>query len=83
MKLEFVTPEGGKGVGLACLHVTQGEAIALIHSLTNQILAKSPNGGRLESILDDGSYFTVAVTTQFESTRALTAAFEEFLRKEK
>ena len=83
MKLEIVNPEENRGTGVTCLHVTQDEAIALIQSLTNQILEKSPNSGRLETKLDDGSYFTVAVTTRFESTRELTAAFEEFLRKEK
>ena len=41
--------------------VSKKEALALIASLTKQLLEENPNTGRLESRVD-GGYFTIGVT---------------------
>lgn len=47
---------------LCFVTVNQEEALRLIQSLTNQLVSKSPNGGRLEShCTGDVKEFTVVV----------------------
>lgn len=46
MKVELVNLDPGK---LCAVYVNRREAVQLIQSLTNQLLAGSPNSGRLES----------------------------------
>ncbi len=43
------------------LRVTRHEALTLIQSLSNQMLAKNPNSGRAEFVTEEGEYFSVAV----------------------
>lgn len=43
------------------VRVSKNEAIQLINSLTNQLLANSANSGRLETTTVDGQYFSIAV----------------------
>jgi hypothetical protein len=50
---------GGPGY---MLQLSEEEAIKTIQSLTNQLVAKSPNTGRWETKLDSDEWFSVAVT---------------------
>lgn len=43
------------------IRITVSEAHALIKSLSSQLLADSPNVGRLESYSDKEEYFSIAV----------------------
>jgi hypothetical protein len=45
--------------------VTRGEALALISSLSEQMLANSPNAGRAEFSTNKGEYFSVAVVPEW------------------
>ncbi len=49
MKLEIVRPNSNPYHRLGIIYVTKMEALCLIRSLTNQLVANDPNVGRLES----------------------------------
>ena len=49
-----------KGKGLF-VRISRTDAIKLIHSLSEQIIANSPNVGRWEPITKEGKEFTIAV----------------------
>ena len=57
------------------IEVSKREAYALIQSLTNQLLAESPNVGRLESRVKnehggEGGYLTIAIVEENNGTRS-------------
>lgn len=59
MEVNLYNTKPGK---LCFIRVTEGEALQLIQSLTNQLLAKNPNSGRLEShCTGDVTEMTIAV----------------------
>jgi hypothetical protein len=61
MKLELAST--ADRVTLGVLYVDRREALALISSLTNQLIDGCPNGRRLESRCHGGAdEFTIAVT---------------------
>ena len=52
---------------LCFVYVTRDTALALIESLSHQLLTGSPNSGRLESrAKGDATDFTIAVVNQLE-----------------
>lgn len=53
----------GKKPNKVCfIRATEHEALLLIQSLTNQLISKNPNSGRLESFCDgDVAEMTIAV----------------------
>ena len=55
---ELGTHNGGKVV---LLSVSPNEALQLIRSLSNQLAEDFANAGRLETYLEDGRDFTIAV----------------------
>jgi hypothetical protein len=60
MLVNICDHERGK---LGFVYVNPREAIGIIRSLSNQLLARSPNAGRLESRCEGGlSELTIAVT---------------------
>ncbi len=54
---------GKAGERWTIVEVTPGEAIELVESLAKQ-LRQGPNVGRLETRLEEGGRFTIAVTEQ-------------------
>jgi hypothetical protein len=46
------------------IYVSEGEAISIINSLTNQMVNESSNSGRLETYLKDGRNFSIAVNAK-------------------
>ena len=46
--------------------VNKREALGLIRSLTNQMIADNPNVGRAETFTENGEYFSVFVTEENE-----------------
>lgn len=48
------------------VRVSKKEALAIIASLTKQLIEENPNIGRLESRTDDG-YFTIGVTEDLDN----------------
>lgn len=51
--------------GILIIHMNHDEALETIKSLSSQLLSKSPNTGRVETILkDDGRDFSIAVTRE-------------------
>ena len=51
----------GAGSYWNTLHLTSSEALRLIRSLTNQLVAGDANAGREETKLDNGEWFTAFV----------------------
>jgi hypothetical protein len=43
------------------LRVSESEALSLISSMSQQMVNKNPNAGRLESYTINGEYFTISV----------------------
>jgi len=55
------TVDGMKGM---MVRVNFEEALALIKSLSSQILSRDPNSDRVESTTDEGEYFSISVNSK-------------------
>lgn len=53
--------ETGHGGSVLMVRMTVDEAIKTIHSLSAQVISRSPNVGRWEHITEDGIDFSIAV----------------------
>lgn len=58
------------------LRISREEAVKLIASMCNQIDANNPNNGRLESITDDGEYFSISVICKDQTTKQCLKNFK-------
>jgi len=57
-----------KGMGFM-LDVNEREAIAIINSLSEQLLTGSPNSGRKEFFTEEGEYFSIGVHKETEKKK--------------
>jgi len=65
-----------KGKNSFMLRISREEAIKLIASMCNQIDVNNPNEGRLESITDDGEYFSISVICKDQTTKECLKTFK-------
>lgn len=63
MKLDKHTPKSPEDHSYM-LKVTPPEALQLIQSLSNQLVAKNCNTGRAEYTTESGEYFSIAVVEE-------------------
>lgn len=59
--MKFETMQDVQKHQYAVLTVSRDEAIAIIASLSSQIISKSPNVGRKEFVSEDGVYIDIFV----------------------
>ena len=64
-KLNNMTARGSKGGKGYFIHVTRQEALKLITSLSEQMVANDSNHNRLESYTDKGEYVSIGVVPEY------------------
>ena len=68
--------------GMVYINVSDSEAMLLIRSFINQIMAKNPNTGRLETFAENGVYVSIGVNIpEREMSRTIKEFVDKYLDK--